>query len=94
MPSLGGKCASLLRDAKIHETLFELLTQQYEVARIQEARDSPTVHVLDTGKVAEKKYRPRRSLIVGLSTFIAAVFSVFGAFFREYMAKLREFDAS
>lgn len=93
MPSLAVEYARLLRDAKIHETLFELLTQQYEVAKIQEVKDSPTVQVLDTGKVAEKKFRPRRSLIVGLSTFIAIVLFVFGAFFREYLAKLREMDA-
>jgi len=93
IPSLAVQYARLLRDSKIQETLFELLTSQYEVARIQEARDTPTVQVLDPGKPAEKKFRPKRGLIVGLATFISIVFSVFAAFFREYMARMRELDA-
>jgi capsule polysaccharide export protein KpsE/RkpR len=42
MPELGLRYARLLRDFKIQETIFELLTQQFEMARVQEAKDSPT----------------------------------------------------
>jgi uncharacterized protein involved in exopolysaccharide biosynthesis len=46
----------LYRSTKIHETVYELLTQQYEVARIQEARELPTVKVLDPAAVPEERH--------------------------------------
>lgn len=90
MPDLGLQYTRLLRDAKIQETLYGLLTQQYEMARIQEARDSPTVQILDVAKVPEKKARPKRALIVLLSTVTAAFLSVFLAFFMEFLEKSKK----
>lgn len=89
IPELSFQYARLLRDAKIQETLFDLLTQQYEMARMQEAKDSPTVQVLDIAKPPDKKARPKRALMVALSTFSALSFAVFFAFFREYLEKMR-----
>ncbi len=86
-PDLGLQYARLVRDAKIQQALFELLTQQYEMARIQEAKDTPTVQVLDVAKVPEKKTKPKRTLIVLLSTFTAAFFGIFLVFFLEYIEK-------
>jgi capsule polysaccharide export protein KpsE/RkpR len=87
IPELSLKYVRLLREAKIQETLFELLTQQYEMARIQEAKDSPTVQVLDVAKVPEEKSKPKRALIVLLSTFTAGFFGIFLVFFLEYIEK-------
>jgi len=87
IPALGLKYVRLLRETKIQETLFELLTQQYEMARIQEAKDSPTVQILDVAKVPEKKTKPKRALIVLLSTFTAGFFGIFLVFFLEYIEK-------
>ncbi|MFQ5587921.1 MAG: GumC family protein [Nitrospiria bacterium] len=85
LPNLGLQYARLLRDAKIHETLYGLLTEQFEMARIQEAKDSSTVQVLDIATVPEKKVKPKRALIVILSTFTAGFFAVFLIFFLEYI---------
>ncbi|MFQ5465015.1 MAG: GumC family protein [Thermodesulfobacteriota bacterium] len=90
IPQLAVEYARLVRDAKVQETLFELLTQQYELARIQEAKDSPTVHVLDVGKPPEKKYRPQRTLIVVVSTFMAGLCAVLASFIMEYTQKSAE----
>ncbi|MFQ5779938.1 MAG: GumC family protein [Nitrospiria bacterium] len=87
IPDLALKYARLLREAKIQQTLFELLTQQYEMARIQEAKDSPTIQILDPAKVPEKRSKPKRRLIVLLSTFTAGFFGVFLVFFLEYIEK-------
>lgn len=89
MPDLALQYARLLRDMKVQETLYTLLTQQYEMARIQEAKDSPTVQALDVAKVPEKKTKPKRGLIVILSTFTAAFFAVFASFFSEYIEKVK-----
>lgn len=68
LPVLGVEWADLYRTTKIHETVFELLTQQYELARIQEVKEIPTVKVLDTPSVSEKRY-PRPWFIVVLLVF-------------------------
>lgn len=85
IPDLSFQFVRLLRDAKVQETLVELLTQQYEIARIQEAKDSPTVQVLDPAKTPEKKARPRIGRIAVISTMLGAVFSVFVAFVLEFL---------
>lgn len=89
MPDLTLQYARLLRDMKVQETLYGLLTQQYEIARIQEAKDSPTVQVLDVAKVPGKKSKPERASIVLLSTFTAVLFAVFVAFFMEHIKKVK-----
>ncbi len=93
LPNLGLQYARLLRDAKIHETLYGLLSEQYEMARIQEAKDSSTVQVLDVATVPEKRVKPKRALIVILSTFTAGFFGIFLIFFLEYIetAKAKSF---
>lgn len=90
IPDLSLQYARLLRDAKVQQTLYELLTQQYEMARIQEAKDTPTVQVLDTANVPEKRSKPRRTQIVMLSTITAAFFGVFAAFFMEYIERAKK----
>ncbi len=55
LPLLGVKWADLFRNSKIRETVVELLTQQYEMARIQEAKEIPSVKVLDPASTPERK---------------------------------------
>jgi capsule polysaccharide export protein KpsE/RkpR len=71
LPALGYYYADLYRRAKIQETLYEFLNQQYELARVQEAKELPIVRVMDDGNLPEKKVSPIRSLIVGLSVLFA-----------------------
>jgi uncharacterized protein involved in exopolysaccharide biosynthesis len=71
LPLLGAKYADYYRRAKIQETVFELLTEQYELAKVQEAKETPSVKVLDPARVPEKKSFPPRLLIILLSTFLA-----------------------
>lgn len=89
IPGLAFQYARLLRDFKVQEQLFELLTQQYEMARINEAKDSPTVQVLDSANPPDKKIRPRKSVIIIATTAFAFFLSVFVAFFREYQLKMK-----
>ena len=72
LPLLGVTYAELYRNNKIQETVFELLTQQCELAKVQEAKETPSVKVLDAAKVPEKKSFPPRLLIM----FLGAVFSM------------------
>lgn len=90
IPGLMIQYARLLRDAKVQQTLYELLTQQYEMSRIQEAKDTPTVQVLDIAKAPEKKSKPNRTIIVLLSTITAVFFGIFMAIFLEYIEGNKE----
>jgi uncharacterized protein involved in exopolysaccharide biosynthesis len=64
LPLLGVKYLDLYRQSKIDEAVYELLTKQYEVAKIEEARDVPTVQVLDPAIVPQKKASPHRLYIM------------------------------
>ncbi len=73
LPRLGVRWANLYRNARIHETVFDLLSEQYETARIEEVRSIPTVGVIDSPWLPERKSGPHRTLIVLISTFLSAV---------------------
>lgn len=73
IPRLAVPYADLYRRVRVQETVFELLTQQYEMARIEEAKDIPVVSVIDPPGVPEKKSFPPRLLLTLLLTFLAFV---------------------
>jgi capsule polysaccharide export protein KpsE/RkpR len=75
LPALGVTYADLFRRTKIQETVFELLTQQYELAKVQEAKEIPSVRVLDEPAVPEKKSFPPRLLVILLGMTATLVFS-------------------
>lgn len=64
LPLLGVTYADLYRQTKIQETVYELLTEQYELAKVEEAKEIPTVKVLDAAIVPTKKTFPPRTVIV------------------------------
>jgi len=70
VPELSLQYARLLRDVKVEEKVYELLVAQYENARIEEARNTPTVQILDPAEVPEIRSRPRRKRIVVVSGFV------------------------
>jgi len=76
LPLLGVEYADLFRQTKIQETVYELLTQQYELAKVQEAKEIPTVKVLDAAIVPTKKSFPPRTVIVLLGTMLGIAFAM------------------
>jgi uncharacterized protein involved in exopolysaccharide biosynthesis len=71
LPRLAVPYADLYRTVRVQETLFELLTQQYEMSRIEEAKDVPAVSVIDPPGIPEKKSFPPRLLLALLLTFLS-----------------------
>jgi capsule polysaccharide export protein KpsE/RkpR len=82
LPGLGVEWSDLYRTAKIHETIFEMLTQEYELARIQEAKEIPRVKVLDAPTIPEKLY-PRPPLLVLLGTILSAMLAAAGVLLQD-----------
>jgi uncharacterized protein involved in exopolysaccharide biosynthesis len=72
LPSAGLDYLRSVRDLKYHEVLFELLSKQYEAARIDETRAAPELGVVDLAVPPERKSGPQRAYIVLFSAFLAA----------------------
>jgi tyrosine-protein kinase Etk/Wzc len=83
----GTNSLALLRDVKYHETIFELLTKQFQLAKLDEARDSAIIQVLDKAIVPDRKSKPTRSLFVILVTLAAGVLVTIWAFVDEARQK-------
>ncbi|MCH8020732.1 hypothetical protein IH785_12815 [candidate division KSB1 bacterium] len=90
VPEVGSRLAEFLRDVKVQETVWQLLNQQFYSAKIQEARDTPTIQVLDAAVSPERRTRPKRKLLVVVTSFLTFVFSVFWAFCLEYVERNKE----
>jgi capsule polysaccharide export protein KpsE/RkpR len=73
LPLLGVKYFDLYREAKIQEAVYEALTQQFEMAKVQEAKETPSVKVLDSANVPETKSFPPRLAIIFLALCLTAV---------------------
>ncbi len=73
IPRLAVPYANLYRRVRIQETVYELLSQQYEMARIEEAKDTPIVSVIDAPLIPEKKSFPPRLLLILVLTMLATI---------------------
>jgi uncharacterized protein involved in exopolysaccharide biosynthesis len=73
LPLLGVTFADLYRQARIQEAVLETLTKEYELAKVQEVKEVPTVKILDAANIPEKKSFPPRMLIIFMGTVFATV---------------------
>jgi tyrosine-protein kinase Etk/Wzc len=87
MPQVGTDYARKLREVKYNETLFDLISGQYEIARVDEAKDAIVIKVLDKAHPPTKKAKPKRTLMVAIATFTGFFLAIFAAFFMEYAEK-------
>jgi tyrosine-protein kinase Etk/Wzc len=73
LPEATLKYMRKLRDVKYHETLYEILSKQYEAARLDEAKSAPLVQVVDRAVVPEKRSWPPRTILVLSTIFLVAI---------------------
>jgi len=73
LPALGVSYYDLYRRVKIQETVFEILTKQYELAKIEEAKELPTIKILDEATLPETKSSPKRTVITLLGGMLGAM---------------------
>jgi capsule polysaccharide export protein KpsE/RkpR len=76
LPILGVTYFDLYRQARIQETVYDLLTQQYELAKVEEAKEIPSVKVLDAAVVPTKKVFPPRIAVSLLGTMFGVMLAV------------------
>jgi uncharacterized protein involved in exopolysaccharide biosynthesis len=74
---------SRYRDFKYQETLFELMAKQYEIARLDEAREGALIQVVDAAVPPERKSRPKRALVAIVTTLATGFLLLIAVFVRR-----------
>jgi uncharacterized protein involved in exopolysaccharide biosynthesis len=92
LPILDVQYADLYRRVKVDETVFELLTEAYELAKVQEAKETPSVKVLDLPRWPEKKSGPPRAVLMSLGGLMGLVFGFAWIIGTEHWLKLDRND--
>lgn len=88
IPKVGVEYVRSLRNVKYREVIFELLSKQYELAKIEEAKDSSVIQILDVAVPAEKEIKPKKMMIILLGFIGGGFLGLFlayvrGAYFRS-----------
>ena len=94
LPLLGVAYADLYRRRKIQEVVYETLTQQYELAKVQEAKEIPSVKVLDRAQVPGRKSFPPRTLIVLTCALLALLAAMAQQILHQRWLAVPENDSS
>lgn len=76
-----------VRNLKYQEAVWEILAKQFEMAKMDEAKDYPLIQILDKALPPERKSKPKRALIVILVALVAFMLAVIWAFIRESLVR-------
>jgi tyrosine-protein kinase Etk/Wzc len=90
MQEAGLEYIQRVRDVKYFETIFDLLARQYEVAKVDEARQGATVQVVDLAIVPDRRSSPQRTLIVLGTLVFGLLLGIAWAFTKESLATLSD----
>ena len=77
------------RDMKIQEAMLEVLIKQFELARVDEAKEGPLIQVVDMASPPERKSKPKRALIVLVSALVGLFSAVLFAFLRIALRNMK-----
>jgi len=92
LPDYGLQYAFLLRDVEVQKAIYKLLMQQYEQARIREAKDTPTIQILDKPVEPDKRSKPKRGIIVISAALLSVFVSLTIVWLFEYVNRLKTSD--
>ena len=90
MPESGIEYVRKLRDVKYYETIFDLIARQYEIAKVDEARQGSVVQIVDRAVVPDKRSSPQRLLIVLGSAIFGLLAGIAWAFAKEGLTKIEQ----
>ena len=84
VPEMGTEYLRKLRQLKYYETLYELLAKQYELAKLEEARNAVVIQVIDRAVPPERKFRPKKAFFVTMFTGAGFLLAVVYVLFVEW----------
>ena len=71
------------REFKYNETLFELFSKQFEIAKVDEAREGAVIQILDAAQPPERRSKPKKALIAIIATLAAGFALLLFVFIRQ-----------
>jgi capsule polysaccharide export protein KpsE/RkpR len=78
------------REVKFQETMMTSMLRQFEVAKLDEAKEGQSLQPVDVAMPPDRKSKPSRALIVLAATFAALLLSSLFVVWRKYRALVRE----
>jgi tyrosine-protein kinase Etk/Wzc len=99
-PSIGikvsteGDYITKYREFKYHETLFELFSKQFELAKLDEAREGAVIQVLDPAQTPERKAKPNKAIIALIAVLAAGFALLLFVFVRQALSNVGQFSES
>jgi tyrosine-protein kinase Etk/Wzc len=82
--------ARRLRDVKYYETIFEILARQFELAKLDEAKEGALIQVVDPAVPPDKKSFPKRALIVIGSSLLGLFVGIFWSFWQSSLEHIKK----
>jgi uncharacterized protein involved in exopolysaccharide biosynthesis len=82
LPAVGANYADLFREVQLQESVYDALVKQYEISKVEEAKQTPRLRVIDDGKAPERRSSPRIVMLFVLCTvggLVAGVLAVLPA---------------
>lgn len=92
VPQLGQDYLRLMREFKIQEAVLEMLTKQFELAKLSESKDTPPFELLEKATAPDRKSKPKRAVIVILAAFATGFLMVLVVFLLEFSQQLTPED--
>lgn len=89
VPEAGLEYVRKYRDVKYYETIFDILARQYELAKLDEAREGALIQVVDPATVPDYKSFPKRGLITLLAALAGLFLGIFIALVQEALARMK-----
>ncbi len=90
VPEKGLEYMRKARDLKYYETIYELLAKQFEMAKLDEAKESSVIQVLDKAVTPEQKSKPKRSQMVLIAALATGFLAILWAFITEAMQNAKK----
>ena len=88
IPEVGMHYLRHFRNVEVQNSIFKLLTEQLEFAKLKESKDTPSVQIIDVAVPPVRKSSPKRMIIVVIATFTGLLFSSGVAFTFEHINRL------
>jgi uncharacterized protein involved in exopolysaccharide biosynthesis len=82
------------REVKFQETLLESMLRQFEIAKLDEAKEGPVLQQVDIAQPPDRKSKPTRAIIVLATALLACLGSSLFVIWRRYGALVRANDPS
>ena len=79
-----------LRDVKYYETIFDILARQFELAKLDEAKEGAIIQVVDPAIPPDKRSFPKRTLIVIVATFVGLLVGIFCVLWQAALQRMKE----